>query len=178
MTNTATVSTTKTVPANKAELLRYTEERWQAFAADADALPEATWTGPTDAAGWSVKDHVAHVVLWARTEFALLRHRTPMQQSQGVSDAVWNTGDHDLINEEVRQKTIGDSPAAVRAERDRVFPKLVETVSRLSDDDLARPANDFGLEEPGKSLLTVLTEYLGDHYEEHRGYIEKIVARG
>jgi hypothetical protein len=49
-------------------------------------------------------------------------------------------------------------------------------VSRLSDDDLARPATDFG--EPGKSLLAVLTHEHGHHLEEHRGYIETIVARG
>jgi len=93
-------------------------------------------------------------------------------------NARWNAGDFDPINEEIRQQTIDDSPAAVRDERDRVFRKLVEVVSRFSDDDLARPANDFGLEEEGKSLLAVLTEYHGDHFEEHRGYIEIIVAQG
>jgi hypothetical protein len=149
---------TMTVPTNKAELLAYTEERWRAFVAYTDTLTEAEWTGPTDAAGWAVKDHVAHVVVWVRTEIALLRHRVPMQQSLGISDAAWNAG-NDPINEEVRQLTIGDSPAAVRAEGDRVFRKFVEVVSRLSDDDLARPATDFGLDEEGKSLLTVLTEY-------------------
>lgn len=168
---------TMTVPTTKAELLAHTEERWRAFVTSTDALSEAEWTGPTDAAGWSVKDHVAHAVLWVRTEIALLRHRTPMQQSLGIADAVWHAGD-DPINEEVRQQTIADSPAAVRAERDRVFPKFVAAVSRLSDDDLARPAIDFGPEDQGKSLLAVLTEYNGDHFEEHRGYIETIVAQG
>ena len=167
-----------TVPTTKAELLAYTEERWRAFVTYADALSEAEWTGPTDAGGWSVKDHVAHVVTWVRAEIALLRHRTPLQKSAGIPDAVWNAGDFDPINEEVRQQTIGDSPAAVRAERDRVFRKLVEVVSRFSDDDLARPANDFGLDEQGKSLLAVLTEYHGDHFAEHRGYIAIIVAQG
>ena len=173
---------TITAPTNKAELLAYTDERWRAFAACTDALSEAEWMGPTDAAGWSVKDHVAHVVVWVRTEIALLRHGTPMQQSLGISDAVWdagwNGGHFDPINEEIRQQTIHDSPTAVREERDRVFRRLIEVVSRFSDDDLARPANDFGLNEQGKSLLTVLTEYHGDHLEEHRGYIETIAARG
>ena len=169
---------TMTVPTNKAELLAYTEERWRAFVACTDALSEAEWMGPTDAAGWSVKDHVAHVVLWVRTEIALLRYRTPMQQSLGISDAAWNAGGFDPINEEIRQQTIADPPATIRDERDRVYRKLVEVVSGFSDEDLARPANDFGLDEKGKSLLAVLTEYHGDHFEEHRGYIETIVAQG
>ena len=169
---------TMTVPANKAELLAYTEERWRAFVTSTDALSDAEWTALTDAAGWSVKDHVAHVVCWVRSEIALLRHRTPLQESAGISDAVWNAGDFDPINEEVRQLAIDDSPAAVRAERDRVFRQLVEAVSGLTGDDLARPANDFGFDEPGKTLLAVLTEYHGDHFAEHRGYIEIIVAQG
>jgi hypothetical protein len=177
MADTLTVPT-KTVPTTKAELLAYTEERWQALASFTDALSEAEWTAPTDARGWSVKDHVAHIVTWVRAEVALLRYRTPLPLSAGMPDALWKSGDFDKMNEHVRQLTIADSPAAVREERDRVFHKLVEVVSRFSDDDLARPANDFGLEEPGKSLLAVLTEYHGDHFAEHRGYVERIVAQG
>jgi hypothetical protein len=169
---------TMTVPTNKAELLAYYETRWQAFVAETDALSDAQWVGLTDAAGWSVKDHVAHIVGWVRAEIALLQFRTPLQQSAGISDAVWASGDYDAMNEEARQQTITDSPAAIRAERDRVFRKLIEVVSRFSDDDLARPANDFGLDEEGKSLLAVLIEYHGEHFEEHRGYIEIIVAQG
>jgi len=172
------MSATKTVPTTKAELLAYTEERWQALATYTDALSDSQWTEPTDAGGWSVKDHVAHIVTWVRAEIALLQYRTPLQQSAGIPDPIWGTGDFDQINEEVRQQTIAESPAAVRAERDRVFRKLVEVVSRFSDEDLARPATDFGLDEPGKSLLAVLTEYHGDHFAEHRGYIETIDARG
>jgi hypothetical protein len=172
------MSATKTVPTTKAELLAYTEARWRALATSTDGLSEAQWTEPTDAGGWSVKDHVAHIVTWVRAEIALLRHRTPLQQSAGIPDAVWKTGDFDQINEEVRQQTIADSPAAVRTERDRVFRKLVEVVSRFPDEDLERPASEFGLDEPGKSLLAVLTEYHGDHFGEHHGYVEKIVAQG
>jgi hypothetical protein len=171
------MAATMTVPTNKTELLAYTEERWRAFVASTDALSEAEWTALTDARGWSVKDHVAHVMLWVQAEIALLRYRTPLPKSRGIPDALWKTGNFDLINEEVRQQALGESPAAVRAERDRVFRKLVELVARFSDEDLARPATDFGLDEPGKSLLAVLTEYHGDHFGEHCGYVETIAAQ-
>ena len=172
------MTATRTVPATKSELLAYTEEQWRALVACTDTLTDAQWTDLTDAGGWSVKDHVAHIVTWVRAEIALLRYRTPLQQSAGIPDAIWNTGDFDQINASVRQQTLADPPVAVRAERDRVFPKLVEVVSGLSDGDLAGPAADYGLEEPGKSLLAVLTEYHGDHFTEHLGYVERIVAEG
>ncbi len=167
---------TMTVPTTKTDLLAYTEERWHDLAACTDALTDAQWVGLTDAGGWSVKDHVAHIVTWVRAEIALLRYRTPLQQSAGIPDPIWNTGDFDQINAHVRQQTLTDSAAAVRQERDRVFTKLVEVVSGLSDDDLARPATDFGLDEAGKSLLMVLIEYHGDHFAEHHGYVELIAA--
>jgi hypothetical protein len=169
---------TMTVPTNKTALLAYTKDRWQAVAQITDTLSDAEWTGLTDAAGWSVKDHVAHFVTWVRAEIAVLQHGTPLPQSQGIPEAVWSTGDFDQMNELVRQATMNDSPAAIRAERDRVFRKLVEVVSKYTDDDLARSATEFGLQEPGKSLLAVLTEYHGDHFEEHRVYIERIIAEG
>ena len=168
---------TRTVPTNKAELLAYTEGRWQAVVRLTDALTDSEWTSPTDAAGWSVKDHVAHFVTWVRAEIALLQHGTPLPQSQGIPDALWSTGDFDQMNALVRQQSLNDSPAVVRTERDRVFRKLMEVVGTYSDADLERPATEFGLEEPGKSLLAVLLEYHGDHFEEHRGYIENIIAR-
>ena len=171
------MTATRPAPTTKAELLAYTEERWRAFVACTDALTDAQWTGLTDAGGWSVKDHVAHVVTWMRAEIALLRYRTPLQQSAGIPDLLWNSGDFDQINAYLREQTLGDSPATVRTERDRVFRKLVEVVSRFSDADLARPATEFGFEEPGKSLMAVLTEYQGDHFAEHQGYVERIVAR-
>lgn len=169
---------TKTIPANKTELLAYDEQQWQAFVQSTDGLSDAEWTGPADARGWTVKDHVMCVVSWTRAEIALLQFGTPLKESQGMSDALWDTWDFDQWNEHVRQQWINESPTAVRAERDRVFKKLIEVLSGLSDDDFTRPAAEFGYGWEGdKSLLKVLTEYHGDHFAEHRGYIEAIVAQ-
>jgi hypothetical protein len=174
-----TMTDTKTIPENKAELLAYDKQQWQAFVDCTEALADAQWTGLTDANGWSVKDHVMCVVSWTRAEIALLQYGTPLRESQGMSQELWDTWNFDLWNEHVRQQWINDSLATVRAERDRVFAKLIEVLSGLSDEDFARPAADFGYTwEEGKSLLSVLTAYHGDHFEEHRGYIEAIVAQG
>ena len=168
---------TKTRPVNKAELLAHDEEQWQAFIESTDALSDDQWTSPVDANGWSVKDHVMCVVSWTRAEIALLQFGTPLKESQAMSDALWDTWDFDQWNEHVRQQWVNDSPSAVRAERDRVFRKLIEVLSGLSDGDLARPAAEFGYGWEGeKSLLTALREYHGDHFAEHRGYIEAIVG--
>lgn len=168
---------TKVVPTNKAELLAYTDERWTRFVGFIDALSDEQWEGPTDAAGWNVKDHVAHVALWDRAEVVMLRHGTPMREALGLSDLAWSDKSFFLTNEEIREQTVGDPPKAVRQERDRVYGELIAVISGFSEADLARPATEFGFEDAGQPLLQLLTEYHGDHFEEHRGYIE-IIVRG
>ncbi len=164
-----------TMPANKTELLAFTERNWRAFVAYTDSLTDEEWVSPVDERGWTVKDHVAHVVTWTRVKTALLRYGTPLQQSAGIPDTIWNSGD-DAINEAARQPSIHDSPAAIRAARDAAFPKLLEALNRLSDEALAAPASDQWFFTPGASLLAVQIDYHGKHFAEHREYIQAIVA--
>jgi hypothetical protein len=171
------MTVTTSLPANKTELLAYTTESWRSLAEFADALTDAQWTAPVDAGGWAVKDHIAHFVFWVRAEIAVMQHRTPLEQSAGIPDALWNTGDFDQINDYVRQGFANETPTTIRAERDRVFAQLIKVVGKFSDEDLERPATTFGFEEEGKTLLTVLTEYHGDHFREHAGYVRMLVAQ-
>ncbi len=172
------MSETRTIPASKKELLSYDEQQWLAFVETVDHLTDTQFTGLTDARGWTVKDHVMCVVSWTRAEIALLQFGTPLKESQGMSDALWDTWDFDQWNEHIRQQWINESPAAVRAERDRDFQKLIEVLTALPEADFARPAAEFGYGWEGeKSLLTVLTEYHGDHFAEPRGYIDAIVTQ-
>jgi hypothetical protein len=136
-------------PANKAELLDDVKKRWNAFVVYVDSLPREQWTAPADPAGWTVSDHVTHATAWA----------------SGM----------DVINEEVRQRTMGRSIGTVKSERDATFAALLKHVSGFSDDDLERPGGEFGLEEGETCLREVLVGYLGGHYDEHRKHMATIV---
>lgn len=164
----------QSIPANKMELLDDLNTRWNAFVVYVDSLPHEQWAGPTDAAGWTVSDHVAHVTAWDQAIVELFRDRTPEQRTLRVTDAAWASGP-DAINEEIRQRTMGRSTGTVKAERDTVFADMLEAVSGFSDEDLERPGGEFGLDEGGKSLREVLVGYLGGHYDEHRQYIATLV---
>jgi hypothetical protein len=162
------------VPSNKAELLAYMQNQWKEFVAASDALPDAVWLAPVDAAGWSVRDHVAHVVSWIRAETALLSNGTPLPASMGMPIEIWNSGDFDAQNAWIRQSNLDATPAKIRAERDRAFPVLVEVVAGMSDDDLAKPARESGLEASDRPLLEVMTENYGLHFDDHRNQIEQL----
>ena len=54
-------------PRNKAELEASIDHWWDALQAVIGRYTEAELTGPTDAAGWTVKDHLAHLAAWERS---------------------------------------------------------------------------------------------------------------
>ena len=166
------------VPTNKTELLAFMRDQWNGFVSASDALPDDVWLAPVDAAGWNVRDHVGHVATWSRAETALLDSGTPIPETTGIPDAIWNDGDTEVINEWFRRSIVKMSPAEVRIERDRVFPKLFEVISGMSEEDLARPARESGLEASDRPLLQVMSENYGLHFDDHRAQIEQLGLAG
>ncbi len=164
----------QSIPANKAELLDDLNTRWNAFVVYVDSLPHEQWTGPTDPAGWTVSDHVAHVTAWDRAVIELFRDRVPEQRTLQVSDAAWASG-MDAINEEIRQRTMGRPVGTLKSERDATFADMATAVANFSDEDLERPGGEFGLDEGGTCLREVLVGYLGGHYDKHRQYIVTLI---
>jgi len=168
----------RTTPTSKKELIDTATRSWQAFITFTDNLAPGQWTGPTDPAGWSVKDHVAHVTAWDKAVIELLRHHTPEQRTLGVSDAAWTAGGFDPMNEEIRQQTLNHSPEAVRARRDDVWADLLDVLQGYSEKDLAGSASATGLTAKDISCLQLFDEYFAQHYDEHLRYIQVIVTGG
>lgn len=48
----------------KDELLIRIEQGWNEFQAYIQTLSAAQLAGPTDAAGWTAKDHIMHLAVW------------------------------------------------------------------------------------------------------------------
>lgn len=51
-------------PQDIAELVARIEAAWNALEAQIAQYPEDVLTGPTDAAGWTIRDHLAHLTAW------------------------------------------------------------------------------------------------------------------
>ena len=165
-------------PTHKIELLAFMQDRWKGFVSASDALPDGAWLASFDTAGWNIRDHVGHVAAWLRAETALLGSGTPIPESTGMPAAIWNAGDTDAINEWYRQSIVTMSPAEVRSERDRAFPKLFEVVSGMSEEEMTRPARESGLEASDRPLLQVMTENYGLHFDDHRAQIAQLGKTG
>jgi hypothetical protein len=168
MTNSADV------PTNKTELLAFMRDQWAGFVSASDALPDEVWLFLVNSDGWSIRDQVGHVVLWTRAEIPLLTDGTPIAVTAGVPDSVRKSSDPNAVNEWFRESLQHLSPAEIRAERDRVFPRLFAAVSSMSEEDLAQPARVSGLEKSDRPLLQVMTENYGLHFDDHRAQIEQL----
>lgn len=164
-------------PKTTADLLARIESGWAAFQSYLGTLTPEQMTGPTDAAGWTAKDHVAHIALWERGVSEALAGQN-RREVMDVDEATWNTRDYTLINEVLRQQVAGWSLDQVRQQADAIHAEFVARIARLSDSDLTRPYSDF---EQGSSNQTPIIAYLmGDtykHYEEHAPWIEAIVSK-
>lgn len=180
----ATVGENASAIGTKRDLMAYTTTEWNALVAYVDGLPAELWTGPTDAAGWPVKDHVSHLTQWDRALIALLRNQVPLKESLGISDTAWAADSYDPMNEEIRRLTLNDPVQKVKADRDATWADLMSLLGEFCEEELARPGAEVGFavgtrplndSVHAQSVLQVLVEWCGGSYAEHLRYITTLV---
>lgn len=163
----------------KAVMLAEIEASYHHFLKFIDALTPEQWTGPTDAVGWTVKDHVSHLAAWAASMTGVIEKR-PRWEAIGVSKPVWDTVEnrYDTINAVLRENHLEDSIEQVRADFVSAHAGLMALVEPMSAEDLARPYSDFQPWAVGASnpLYGYVRGNTGAHYDLHLEYIQKILT--
>lgn len=162
---------------DKAELLERMEQGWQDFTTFLGGLTTEQMTVPTDAAGWTVKDHIMHLAVWADGIYALLEGESRYER-MGLDAETWYSPGYDRMNA-VIQKRYRDLPLDdVLSNFNQVHQRLVAKIRTMTDEELTRPYSaydpDAGFKEP---VLAYISGNTYDHYEEHRPWIEAIAAK-
>lgn len=159
----------------QAELVARIEEGFQNFNQYLDALTEQQLTQPTDAAGWTAKDHVIHLATWEDSILALLEGAAQWDR-MNVDREIWKQGD-DAINAVIQQRyqdmPLADVRRTFRENHQRVLDKL----QSLPDEALHRPYNHY--QPKSKQERPVILWIQGNtyqHYEAHQPWIVAIVA--
>ncbi len=166
---------TEQAPVTKAELLSRLEKGWNDFHAYIGTLTEKQLTEPTDAAGWTVKDHIIHLAVWEDGIDALLNKQSRYER-MGVDKETFDSGDYDRENAIIQQQHKDRSLMEVFDAFKTVHERLVATIESLSDDDLKRPYNYYQPEY--KTERPVVGWIVGNtygHYAEHIPWIAEIV---
>src|SRR5436190_20969846 len=125
---------TKEEPKTVAELLKNIETGWNSFSGYINTLTQTQLTQPTDAAGWTAKDHLIHIASWEDTLNALL-DKSPQWENISVDKALWFSGDIDKINAIVQKRYQHMPLSEVRQKHREVHQRLLSKIQALADED-------------------------------------------
>jgi uncharacterized protein (TIGR03083 family) len=152
---------------HKAELLKHMQDGWDELQAYIQSLTEAQMTGPSDAAGWTVKDHLIHVAMWEDDILALLQKRS-RHEHLGIDEASWKSGDFDRMNAIIQQR-YRDTPLDQVLQTSRaVHEHLVEIIQSMTDQDLHRSYSDYQPEpDQDRPVIGWIIGATYEHYREH-----------
>lgn len=157
----------------KADLLARIATGWDALSSFVGSLSETQLTAGTDAAGWTAKDHIAHLAAWESATTALLTRRS---QWEVLGIAPGTTKTLDNVNAVIQQRTKDQPLDQVLIALHSEHAALVAAIEALDDTDLQLPFNDF---EPGSAKETAIGEslpgYTYEHYDEHIPWIAAII---
>ncbi len=173
------MSTEQGPPRSKSELERRLDASWSRLEQRIGEFDERQLTGPADAAGWTAKDHLAHLAAWERSMVYLLQGQ-PRHEGLGVEEAIYLEGDDDAINAVIQSATKDLPLADVLAVLRTTHEQLRALVESMSDEQLQQPYSHFLPDEPGEdSGEPILGRISGNgdaHFAEHLGYIDVVVG--
>jgi uncharacterized protein (TIGR03083 family) len=163
---------------DKTEQLERIDESWLRLNGFIESLTPAQLTEPTDAEGWSVKDHLAHLTAWERGMVFLLQRR-PRHEGMGVEEAVYLADDLDGLNEAIRQVTMDTPIDEVIQDLRGTHEQLRAMIVAMPDEDLRRTYSWFLPAEPGmddgRPIISRIAANTDGHFDEHLPWMQAIV---
>ncbi|XSG74498.1 ClbS/DfsB family four-helix bundle protein [Herpetosiphon llansteffanensis] len=147
---------------------------WQELQTFLAGLSHEQLTGPSDEAGWTIKDHAIHIALWEKSILGLLNSESRWG-SIDIDEAVWQQG-FETVNQVLYQRyhdlPLDDVYATLAANH----AALVARIAQLSDQDLLRPQREFQAgstnDEP---IIGWIIGDTFDHYAEHLPWMQAIL---
>ncbi len=173
----ATVITTEHIPTNKAEILAAMEANWTALQTFLQVLtPEQL--AVLDPNGWTIKDHLAHLVDWEIGVVALLTGRSRWA-AMGINETTGHANEIDALNTILHEQAKTKSVSQVLAELATTHQELLTVLTGLSDADLYRPYNDYAGNEPlsngSQAVIYHIVNNSSEHYAEHLPWIRSFI---
>ena len=165
-------------PTNKAQFEDHLRDAWAQLQQTLDALTEDQMTERTDAASWTVKDHLAHLLVWEQGIIALLR-REPRYEAMGVDlQTAQRMNEGGWLNQILRAQHQSATLADVRDRLRKTHEELVAIVASMEPGDLLKTYAHYQPDEPGDdSGEPVLRWVVGNssgHYLEHLPWIQRL----
>jgi hypothetical protein len=135
------------IPATKAALLASVHEARAELEAALTNLSENQLTGSTDDGGWTIADHLGHIIDWRGQALALLQGK-PAHEGVGLEREQFASLHVDDINEIFLARRRGQSPSEVIAEYRDQQQQILAVIDQISDEELQRPHQTDRMAKP------------------------------
>lgn len=158
------------------DLLRQMDSAWNELQTYLGSLTEAQLTQPTDAAGWTAKDHIIHLAAWERAGIALLERKSKREELD-ITPEIWDQDD-DPINAVLQERYKGMSVQEVMQNLRQVHERMLQKLSTMSEADLQLPYRYYQPTSANES--PIIWSVFGDtinHYRDHTPWIAAIVEK-
>jgi hypothetical protein len=155
-------------PADKEDLLAAIAREHMALEESLSAHPESRLTTP-GAEGWSVKDHLSHLVAWHTIVIDELDGGSGAGPT-GLSEEQFDSISEEELNDHLQKRDAQLGLESVRTAFDESLRELLDRVNAWSDEDLKRTLPWDGT----RTYLSLVADNSSRHYNEHRPWIEDL----
>lgn len=159
-------------PHTKADLLDRVRRAHAALEQIISGLSDAQLANLTTDGGWSIKDHLAHIVDW---EQILLRAHIGGETYNRAADMPDNVlvNTVDELNDWLTRRSRSRAAAEVRGAFAQSYQQVLAALEALSEADLFAQMSRV---REGHPLLRAIADNTWEHYDEHATTLQQIVA--
>lgn len=155
-------------------LLHQLESSWNELQTYLASLTEEQLIHPTDAAGWTVKDHAIHLAVWEKATIAMLEGKSK-RETMDISPEIWEQDD-DPINAVIQQRYHNMPIDEVMQTLQQTHEHLLKKLDTMTQKDLLLPYHHY---QPASADQRPIIEYLSwdttHHYRDHLPWMKAIV---
>ncbi len=162
---------------NPSELIIRIYHSWNDLHQFYASLSADQLTRPTDAGGWSVKDHLIHLAAWASSVDALLSGQS-CRERMGIPETLWNADDTDAINALIQQRERDTPLPDALATLKTVHQRVVAHLQTITDETLRQPLVGINLASwDGRTYEDWIVSNTYEHYDEHLPWMDRIARQ-
>jgi hypothetical protein len=165
-------------PQDKAQLIEYVTSAYNEVNALINSLtPEQI--ARKDHAGWTIRDHLAHLAQWQGGMSAALRYQ-PRYEAIGIDIATVQSmmpGDYDALNAKIAERTAHFTWDETRTLFRETHEDFLKVLDGLSYDDLQKPYFHY---QPDSDRFDPIMRWVNsntyEHFMEHLGWVREWIS--